>query len=98
MNVSFEPVSVIVVNHNAGTLLLECVCSALEQAEQVIVVDNHSTDSSMGMLDTRFPGEPRLITTFVGKNLGFAAGCNIGMALAAQSRLLFLNPDCILYG
>lgn len=96
LNVSFEPVSVIVVNHNAGSLLLDCVCSALEQAEQVIVVDNHSTDDSMAMLTARFPDQPRLITSYVGKNLGFAAGCNIGMDHATGCHLLFLNPDCIL--
>jgi hypothetical protein len=30
------------------------------------------------------------------KNLGFAAGCNIGVDRSAGSCLLFLNPDCLL--
>jgi GT2 family glycosyltransferase len=96
LNVSFESVSVIVVNHNAGTLLRDCVCSALEQAAQIIVVDNDSTDGSMELLAARFAGEQRLTTQFVGKNLGFAAGCNLGMDHAIHSHLLFLNPDCVL--
>lgn len=96
LSACFEPVSVIVVNHNAGSLLLDCVDSAMAQAQEVIVIDNHSTDASMEMLAARFPNEPRLITSLVGKNLGFAAGCNLGMARATEKHLLFLNPDCIL--
>lgn len=98
LNFGFEPVSVVVVNYNAGTLLLDCVAQALEQAQQVIVVDNDSTDSSMQWLAERFPTDARLKTKLVGKNIGFAAGCNVGLQLADQPNLLFLNPDCILGG
>jgi len=87
---------VVIVNHNAGTLLIECVGAALSQAEQVIVVDNASSDSSMDMLAEHFAAEARLVMQCTGQNLGFAAGCNIGLGLATQSRFLFLNPDCLL--
>ena len=40
-------VSIVVVNYNAGSLLTECVCAGLEQAEEVVVVDNASSDGSM---------------------------------------------------
>lgn len=93
---SLQEVSVIVVNYNAGMLLLDCVAAALEQAEQVIVVDNHSTDSSMQWLAERFPQHPRLITQMIPDNLGFAVGCNQGLHHATQTHILFLNPDCIL--
>ena len=86
----------VIVNYNAGALLLECVRTALEQASQVIVIDNDSSDSSMRDLARRFPTEERLVMHCAGKNLGFAAGCNLGLGLATQSYLLFLNPDCIL--
>ena len=85
-----------IVNHNAGELLIDCVRAALAQAEQVIVVDNDSSDSSMDMLAAQFAGEPRLVMLCTGQNLGFAAGCNLGLGLATQTHLLFLNPDCIL--
>jgi GT2 family glycosyltransferase len=91
-----QPVSVVIVNYNAGALLRECVRTALSQAEQVIVIDNDSSDSSMNDLARQFPGEGRLVMHLVGKNLGFAAACNIGTGLATQAFLLFLNPDCIL--
>jgi hypothetical protein len=96
VDLAIQPVSTIIVNHNAGSLLIDCVRAALGQAEQVIVVDNDSSDSSMQMLAAEYPSEPRLVMHSAGQNLGFAAGCNIGLGLATQSQLLFLNPDCIL--
>ncbi len=96
MEAAIQPVSTIIVNHNAGSLLIECVRAALGQAEQVIVVDNDSSDSSMQKLAAHYPAEPRLVMYNAGQNLGFAAGCNIGLGLATQSQLLFLNPDCII--
>ena len=96
MESGLQAVSAVIVNHNAGALLVNCVRAALAQAEQVIVVDNDSSDASMELLANQFPGEPRLVTLCETENLGFAAGCNLGVSLASQSLLLFLNPDCIL--
>lgn len=93
---SLQPVSVVVVNHNAGALLTESVRTALAQAAQVIVVDNASTDSSMDLLADRLGGEPRLVVHRGKDNLGFAAGCNVGLRLAEETHVLFLNPDCVL--
>ena len=47
MESGLQAVSVVTVNHNAGALPIECVRAALAQAEQVIVVDNASSDASM---------------------------------------------------
>lgn len=96
MGSGLQSVSTVIVNHNAGALLIDCVRSVLAQAEQVIVVDNDSSDQSMELLANQFPGEPRLVILCETKNLGFAAGCNLGVTLANQPLLLFLNPDCIL--
>ena len=96
LRASPQPVTVIIVNHNAGELLAECVSAALMQASLVVVVDNASNDGSMESLAAAFPQHPRLRSTLSAKNVGFAAGCNIGIALAPATHLLFLNPDCIL--
>ena len=96
MTLNRQPVSIIIVNYNAGALLIDCVRVALEQAQQVIVVDNASSDSSMSMLVAQFPNELRLLSHCEAKNLGFAAGCNLGVRLATQQFLLFLNPDCLI--
>lgn len=86
-------ISVVIVNYNAGEILLECVARAHQQAEQVIVVDNASTDSSVAALKNAYPAI-RLICNE--RNLGFATACNLGAKVADGDHVIFLNPDCIL--
>jgi len=93
---NLQLVSILIVNHNAGQLLTQCVHAALEQAREVIIVDNASEDLSMERLRYLFSDENRLNLITNGKNLGFAAGCNAGLAASTQPYILFLNPDCIL--
>lgn len=85
-------VSVVIVNYNAGEILLECVAS-VQQAGQIIVVDNASTDNSITMLRDAFPAV-RLICNE--RNRGFAVACNQGAQITEGDHILFLNPDCIL--
>ena len=63
---------------------------------EVLVVDNASTDLSLELCAQHFPEEPKLRIIRNAVNLGFAAACNIGIAQARGSYVLFLNPDCIL--
>ncbi|MBS0497048.1 MAG: glycosyltransferase family 2 protein [Gammaproteobacteria bacterium] len=93
---SLQPVSIVIVNHNAGALLTRCVHAALEQAQEIIVVDNASEDLSIAQLTHSFPGQNRLNIIATGRNSGFAAGCNTGLSAATQPYILFLNPDCLL--
>ncbi len=93
---SLQPVSIVIVNHNAGALLTRCVHAALEQAQEVIVVDNASEDLSITQLIHSFPDQNRLKIIATGRNSGFAAGCNTGLSAATQRYILFLNPDCLL--
>jgi GT2 family glycosyltransferase/nucleoside-diphosphate-sugar epimerase len=86
-------VSVVIVNYNAGDILRDCVGHALEQAGQVIVVDNDSHDDSIANLRAAFPGVQVICNRH---NLGFAKACNIGARAADGDRILFLNPDCLL--
>lgn len=90
------PTSIIIVNYNAGRFLLDCVHAALLQAEEVIVVDNHSHDDSMKQLQLLFSNESKLILHWGKENLGFSAGCNLGFHLATKPYVLFLNPDGVL--
>lgn len=93
---NLQPASVIVINYNAGSLLLECISTALNQAQQVIVIDNASIDSSLQKLETQFASKNNLLLIRLDRNIGFAAGCNVGLAAATQPYILFLNPDCVL--
>ena len=89
------PISVVIVNHNGGMLLCQCVTEVEKVATQVIVVDNCSADTSMSSLESAFAGMSHVVLCALPVNRGFAAGCNVGMGLATQAYLLFLNPDCI---
>jgi GT2 family glycosyltransferase len=87
---------VIIVNYNAGPFLARCVSSLPDFVSRVIVVDNGSNDDSLALL-TQVCGDSRLHFIRNGRNLGFAAGCNLGIAASTAQCLLFLNPDCMLH-
>ncbi|MDH5738890.1 MAG: glycosyltransferase family 2 protein, partial [Nitrospira sp.] len=91
-----DTVSLIIVNYNACECIVACVSSALDQVDEVIVVDNASSDDSLAKLAAVFPGDRKLKIVRNRENLGFAAGCNIGVDYSVGSCLLFLNPDCVL--
>lgn len=88
-------VSVVIVNYNAGSLLAECVRTALPQTE-ILIVDNASQDSSIKDCARLFADEPRLKIFRNESNLGFATACNIGFSQVSGDFVLFLNPDCSL--
>jgi GT2 family glycosyltransferase len=87
-------ISVVIVNYNAGSLLAECIGSALPQVDEILVVDNASRDASMEQCARLYAANSRLQLIFNSANLGFAAACNIGFLQAKGDYILFLNPDC----
>ncbi len=91
-----DTLSLIIVNYNSGDFLRACVSSAISQVDEVIVVDNASHDDSLAQLEAAFLADSRLKIVREQNNLGFAAGCNIGVTQSSGEHLLFLNPDCIL--
>ena len=93
---SREAVSVVIVNHNAGPLLGDCLEAALAQAAEVILVDNASEPAPLDAVLRRFADHPRLDVVRSPVNTGFAAGCNLGARRGTRPAVLFLNPDCIL--
>lgn len=90
-------VDVLIVNYNAGDWLQRCIQAlrpdgALEP--RVIIVDNGSTDGSLGPLSSLDPASATLDRA--GANLGFAAGINRAAAHSTREFLLLLNPDCLI--
>lgn len=88
--------SFVVLNWNGGDASVECVRSVLAQQQEAvecIVVDNGSEDDSLQKLRAEFP---RLAYIENGRNLGFAAGMNRGMAAATGDIIVPLNQDVIL--
>ena len=88
-------ISCIIVNYNAGVGLVSCIQSVIEQAGEVVLVDNASRDNSIELVTARFAGDARLRIIRNEDNLGFAAACNIGARAAQRPYWFFLNPDCI---
>lgn len=81
----------VVVNHNAGALLTECVRSLLEDgAHGVVVVDNASIDGSVAALEAADLG---VAVVHAGANPGYAAGANLGIARTETEVVAVLNPD-----
>ena len=88
-------VSVIVLNYNAGDLLLNCIESLKKSTYtnlEIIVVDNISSDESQRKCKEKFP-DIRLIQNE--KNLGYCGGNNIGIREAKGEFIVILNPDTI---
>ncbi len=92
MRTSF--VSAVIINYNAGDLLLPCILTSLSQANEIILVDNASNDLSINKCLQKLPHADTLKIIYNKNNLGFAAACNIGYHHAQYDNILFLNPDC----
>lgn len=88
--------SLVIVSWNTRDLLLGCLTvldaalGPLRDATELIVVENGSTDGTSAAVRAAFP-TVRLIEP--GRNLGFAAATNLGLAGATGQILGLLNPD-----
>lgn len=90
-------VSIVIVNFNAGDLIVACIDSVIEETSlanyEIIVVDNNSMDESIADIRHNFP-QVKVIESEI--NLGFAAGNNVGFAAAIGEYILVLNPDTVI--
>ena len=90
------PITVAIVNYNAGALLTASVQAVLGSSMpvQVTVVDNASADGSLAMLRETVGADPRLRMLENRTNVGFAAANNRVLRAVDTSYVLLLNPDC----
>lgn len=87
--------SIIVVAYNSRADLGPClgaITAQMQPDDELIVVDNASTDGSAEWVQAQFP-EARLLRC---TNLGYAGGNNVGAAAARGEFLVILNPDTML--
>lgn len=87
--------TIIVVNYNGGRALYDCLASLLAECgphDQVVVVDNASTDGSADRIEELFPSV-RLVRS--ARNEGFGAGNNLAARFVMGEYLAFLNPDAV---
>lgn len=88
-------ISIIILNYNAGTLLLDCVDSILHsnyRNYEIIVVDNLSSDASHKKCKEKFN---QVILIENKENFGYCEGNNIGARVAKGKFIVILNPDTI---
>lgn len=88
-------VSVIVLNMNGGEMVLDCLDSLRAQdrpAEELILVDNGSTDGSDKLAKERFP-EVRVVR--LEENAGFTGGNNAGFRASTGDVVVLVNNDTI---
>jgi GT2 family glycosyltransferase/nucleoside-diphosphate-sugar epimerase len=90
-------VTALVVNHNGGDLLSDCVGALLAASgvSALIVVDNASRDGSLAAMEDRFGADPRLSVIRNETNLGYGTAANLGLARVGTEFVLVVNPDCV---
>lgn len=87
--------TIIVVNHNGGARLLACLeslTSDLRPGDELILVDNASTD---GSADAAELAQQTVRVLRSPSNLGFGGGNNLGAQEATGEYLAFINPDTV---
>lgn len=91
-------VSVIVVTYRTGDILKSCIESLLSQETllEIIVVDNGNPPALSDWLDQLENATTPVTLIRPGRNMGFAAGCNLGARQAKGDVLAFVNPDALL--
>ncbi len=88
-------ISVLIVSWNNGRELrrtLPALDAELGQGDELIVVDNGSSDGSPELVEDLMPAA-KVVRT--GRNAGFATACNVGGQRASGDLLVILNPDAV---
>lgn len=87
--------SIVILTLNQLPLTIQCLESikrGTPEEHEIIIVDNASTDGTAQYLKTHYK-ELKVIENK--ENLGFAKGCNQGIAVAEGDSILFLNNDTV---
>lgn len=89
-------VSIIIVNYNTLHVICPCIDCIVEQTKdvsyEIIVVDNGSSDGSIGVLSE----DKRVTLVPTGENLGFGKANNKGLEYVHGKYIFFLNSDTLL--
>jgi len=89
-------VSIVIVNWNGAEVLPECLRSLLGlncKDIEIVVVDNASTDNSIDIVREICGDKAKIVR--LEKNVGFAAGVNVGVENSAGEFVTALNNDMI---
>ena len=96
MSAPAPELAIVIVSYNARGDLEACLGSLAAAPpavpHEILVVDNASSDGGPAMIRDRWPSV-RLLPQ--ARNLGFAAGCNVGIRASAAGLILLLNGDTL---
>ena len=93
-----DVVSIIILTFNQLEYTKKCIESIRKhtpEPHEIIFVDNGSSDGTVQWLRAQIRDNPHYKLLENPKNLGFARGCNQGMAMASGNYLLLLNNDVV---
>ena len=89
-------VSVIIPNYNKSRFLRQCIQSVLDQSlqpDEIIVVDDCSTDKSADVISTLCQGHEIIKPIYLSKNGGVSHARNVGLEAAQSEYVTFLDSD-----
>ncbi len=91
--------SIIIVNHNTGSILLDCIRSVFKFEKssgiEIIIIDNYSADNSKEIITKLSTEYNNVKYEFTNSLISFSAANNIGIKQASGEYLLIMNPDII---
>jgi GT2 family glycosyltransferase len=93
-------ISAIILNYRTWQDTTRCIQALLQQTIarelEILVVDNHSRNDSIGSLRNRWRSHPQVRLLEAPRNIGYGRGNNLGAAFARGEYLLIVNPDTLL--
>ena len=92
-------ISIIIVNHNTGAILKDCINSVLKHENsikpEIIIIDNFSSDDSREIIKELTGKENNISSIFTDSLISFSAANNLGIKKAKGEYVLIMNPDII---
>ncbi len=86
-----------IVNYNGSDCLADCLSTVFGQTrlpDEVIVIDNHSSDGSAAI--AKKWDSPLLRVLELPRNTGYPAACNLGVKMSSGDLVAVLNNDILL--
>ena len=96
MDKAKKKVSFLIVTWNNADIIAECIDSLFTFSpcdNEVIVVDNHSSDNTCEVIRQQYGNKVNLIES--GENLGFSKANNLALSHAAGDYIFYTNPDVV---
>ncbi len=88
--------AVVVVTYNSASTIGDCLDSVLRHDPcDLVVVDNASTDGTATWLAEYALQHPGVRVIASDTNVGFSAGCNLGIESSSAEYVVLLNPDTV---